>query len=734
MHIVVLSNDVVPGFGVAVAAPGLRAAGLAEGLRSHGHDVTVFVPRDVLEQLFPGSVPMAPEGSHVVDTAALMASIDDVGPEVVVFINANLTPQLEPRHDVRFVYDLFAPKVLELEASIDLAPAEVDRAVAELTRTKTRALALADAIWVNGARKIPYAAEWASHPAVAEQRSALGRGPIQRDAITVVNMAVPLPDGVGPVETPPANSPARLGIAGYAQRWSTLEAVHPGHQLLADAGHELHALLPSHWGGNSEAAPVSALPTSTVHHRGPLPFEDFAAWVQSMDAMVDVFAPSPERRFAMITRSAVSLRLGVPLVHAVDSEISNLVTEHNAGWVIDPTDDAAWRQVATELADPNTVATKAAGARRASAASFAPREALRQASDQLSSLTTPTLSPRSSASTLPPAIDVLVPFWGLAGGVIKILDYAEHAAELGLRTTIWAPPVPTAPSDPSNPIASLPVFQRLISHEQVTIRLVDELALDARSVVLFTEPAHHCLIERASPKAIGERLIHLVQGTRHATPTWNDGLNYRLLHRPMTRIAVSEQVAEAITPLVNDRYPTHTIVEGHDAEFFSGRPAASKRQLPRLRVLYTTWKSDLGDRVAAAATDDDELAFIAIRSAMGWPALRNRYHGADVLLCAPGPEEGFYLPGLEAMAAGVAVITSLVGGNAAYVRTGENALVAPYDDVDAHLASLRQLRNNDALRELLVAGGYETIAAHRLTRERAAFSSVLESLMTPMGS
>ncbi len=34
--IVLVANDVVPGMGLPVAAPGLRAYGLAEGLRHHG--------------------------------------------------------------------------------------------------------------------------------------------------------------------------------------------------------------------------------------------------------------------------------------------------------------------------------------------------------------------------------------------------------------------------------------------------------------------------------------------------------------------------------------------------------------------------------------------------------------------------------------------------------------------------------------------------------------------------
>lgn len=326
---------------------------------------------------------------------------------------------------------------------------------------------------------------------------------------------------------------------------------------------------------------------------------------------------------------------------------------------------------------------------------------------------------------LPASIEVLVPFWGLAGGVIKVLDYAEHCAVLGIATTIWAPPLPTGSHDP---VTTLPVYRRLLGHDRVTMRLLDELEIKAGATVLFTEPTHHRLIELAQHEPLRNRLIHLVQGTRHATPAWNDGLNYRLLHRPMTRIVVSHQVAEVVAPIANTRHDVHTIVEGHDCDYFGGRPEAASVSERRLRVLYTTWKSDLGDRVAEAAGDDPTLAFIAVRTALGWPSLRNRYHGADVVLCTPGVEEGFYLPGLEAMAAGAVVVTALVGGNEAYVRADKNALVATYDDVDSHLGALRSLRDNAELRSRLLAGGAETVRAHTLERERAEFGDVLRSI------
>ena len=389
MRILVISNDVIPGFGVPVAAPGLRAAGLAEGLAAHRHQVSIAVPEDLLRQVFPNGVPPAPIGSSIVSPPNLMAHIEEIGAEVVVFINANLSSHLRPLDGAHFVYDLFAPKVLE-----GMASASAGRTFGEVAQEKERALALADSVWVNGKRKTGYAVGWLLRDEVDRIRTQDFAKPSLRSTdvtkmISLVEMPVPLPEPiqVDYVDTAVTNDDSktvrRFGIAGYAQAWSSLSSISSGHQAIIDGGHELHCLTPQHWGGNPADAPTNALPDGTIFHDGPLMFEDFARWVQSMDLMVDVFEPSSERFFAMITRSAVALRLGVPLVHAVDSEIADLVEFYDAGWVLDPQDQYRWEQIAKEARDDSVLSRKRRGARRISNERFDPSAALAEASARL---------------------------------------------------------------------------------------------------------------------------------------------------------------------------------------------------------------------------------------------------------------------------------------------------------------------------------------------------------------
>lgn len=384
MRVLVISNDLVDGFGVPVAAPGLRAMGLAEGLTAHGHDVSLAVPEDVLGLLFGSDIPEPPNGVHVVAPPKLMAHISEVEAEVVVFINSNLSPHLQRADGVHFVYDLFAPKVLE-----GLASKNGGRPFADIAAEKERALALADEVWVNGERKMGYALGWLLRDGVDHHRTHEFAKPSLRDAqvaemLCLVEMPVPLPPGIRADDAVGSQaSGVRLGIAGYAQLWSSLSEVAPGHEILVQSGHELHALLPQHWAGSPGQGPKSALPSQTIMHEGPLAFDEFGRWVQSMDAMVDLFEPSAERTFAMITRSAVALRLGVPLIHAVDSEISDLISAYNAGWVLDPGDIDGWNRVAQEVADPALLLQKREGAKRVSVERLSPEASLATAATRL---------------------------------------------------------------------------------------------------------------------------------------------------------------------------------------------------------------------------------------------------------------------------------------------------------------------------------------------------------------
>jgi glycosyltransferase involved in cell wall biosynthesis len=71
----------------------------------------------------------------------------------------------------------------------------------------------------------------------------------------------------------------------------------------------------------------------------------------------------------------------------------------------------------------------------------------------------------------------------------------------------------------------------------------------------------------------------------------------------------------------------------------------------------------------------------------------------------PTRYEGFGIVTLEAMRAGVAVVTTPTGAGADVVRDGENGLLVPIGDAEATYRAVRRLLDDEQLRERLAARG-----------------------------
>jgi glycosyltransferase involved in cell wall biosynthesis len=83
----------------------------------------------------------------------------------------------------------------------------------------------------------------------------------------------------------------------------------------------------------------------------------------------------------------------------------------------------------------------------------------------------------------------------------------------------------------------------------------------------------------------------------------------------------------------------------------------------------------------------------------------------DVLVFPSTGVEAYALGLLEALAAGMLVVTSAQGGPQEYLRDGENALLHAPGDAAGLAAALDRLRSDDGLAERLLAGARQTARA-----------------------
>jgi hypothetical protein len=356
----ILSNDVVPSLGMPVAAPGLRAFGLAEGLRANGVKVKTLVTRGFTDRQwlrFGRSVPH-PTAPHaeVVSARRLARYLETNAPAVAVLINSNQVDHLRPIRGVRYVLDFFAPKMLEtLYQHGEGYPRDE---LAALRRRKIQAIELADAFIVNGKKKLPYFLAWMLQ-ADRDVRSL---------PVEVVNMCAPVSFSG---EAGPAGSGVRFAVAGYLQSWSTLGSwVKVVERQLERPGMRLDLLLPWHWGGAAERSHESRADldrlerNGSVTTHGPMTYSEFQAFLSKIDVSIDLFQHNLEREYAMVTRSVISLACGVPVIHPPFTEVSPMIAEYDAGWLIDPPDTKALEDVIGGiLDDPDLVRRKKENAR-----------------------------------------------------------------------------------------------------------------------------------------------------------------------------------------------------------------------------------------------------------------------------------------------------------------------------------------------------------------------------------
>lgn len=318
---------------------------------------------------------------------------------------------------------------------------------------------------------------------------------------------------------------------------------------------------------------------------------------------------------------------------------------------------------------------------------------------------------------------IVTPTYKPVGGVVKIMDYATHARSAGFEVSVRSP----EPWTPALPLFEIDRFAELVDTPGVEFHSRERLDVQANDLLFVSLPDNYETAYRSLPRRMSpERIIHIIQSVRHVNPAWGGGYPLRLLTRPAARISINDVVAETIAPWLDPRSMHEVIGLGHDVGYFAKARAVGPRR--PLRVGYTTWKSAVGDRVASVLGDDG-YEFRAIRTTAAWTELRDLYHWADVFLSTPGPEEGLYLPGVEAMSAGCLVITPDAGGNMVYCVPGENCILVTAEDEEDYARSLRQVADmTPAELKRIRRQAYTAVEQFSLEIERQLFHAFLGRL------
>jgi glycosyltransferase involved in cell wall biosynthesis len=132
----------------------------------------------------------------------------------------------------------------------------------------------------------------------------------------------------------------------------------------------------------------------------------------------------------------------------------------------------------------------------------------------------------------------------------------------------------------------------------------------------------------------------------------------------------------------------------------------------------------LGDSERDAIVDQARTAGVADRLAVPGSVALDRlmpmYREYDVFVLPTRPGEGIPRVLLEAMAAGLPVVTTRVSGITSLIAHEENGLLVDEDNLEQLTAAVKRVIETPALRRRLIQGGYTTARAHTLERQAAA--------------
>ena len=245
-----------------------------------------------------------------------------------------------------------------------------------------------------------------------------------------------------------------------------------------------------------------------------------------------------------------------------------------------------------------------------------------------------------------------------------------------------------------------------------------------RHDLLFLAGVDWRYLAKCGFEALTNPRINLIQGVRHA----HEGTElYGYLAERAVRICVSQEVADAISATGRTRGPILTIPNGIDVTPFepAGEGSPAGYETRRKAITIAGYKRlelarGLSGRLDAARIEHRLLTNFTDRDIFLGLLAESR-----VTVCLPYAEEGFYLPALEAMAAGAIVVTLDCVGNRGFCRHEENCLIAEPDPESLCRAAKRALAMSTPERGRMHQLARDTAAGHSLQAERQRFHAIL---------
>jgi hypothetical protein len=325
MDVLLVGNDVTPAFGVPCSAPGLRITGLFQALKNRYDNVKILLPKERVETVLNkyGIHLIVPNNHYVISNRLIQSFIEKHKPKYVIFTNSNILKSLVPLEGVKFIYDFFAPKLLELKYSPDYS----QEAYEKLKLEKQYALNICLAVIANGEKKLDYV------------KSFLSSG-LAKNNVVNVPFAIDIPVKS---KSKLSNEKLVIGFTGYELPWAKPLLSDNFVDFITKYNDKVEVKLlvgkPINCSTKHSNVFNGIANLENVKTYGLLNFECFSKALVECDFTIDLSHENEERKLAYVTRSVVAMCAQVPNIHSPFTEITPLIKDYDAGYIIENEND-----------------------------------------------------------------------------------------------------------------------------------------------------------------------------------------------------------------------------------------------------------------------------------------------------------------------------------------------------------------------------------------------------------
>src|ERR1700704_6500418 len=296
-------------------------------------------------------------------------------------------------------------------------------------------------------------------------------------------------------------------------------------------------------------------------------------------------------------------------------------------------------------------------------------------------------------------------FRAFTGGHLKVWDYFNHVA----ASASHEPRIAFSPESKWD--ATNPWFGSTSS--------VMEWQPD-KADLLFLGGTDWRALPAADRAKVRKPILNLIQHPRHAEP--GSELRAFLKHRAV-RICVSGEVAVAINATGEVNGPVFVIPNGIDFEAIP-HPAPARK----IDIFISGFKAPELAREVHAALESKMPKTLCLSERLPRVEYLAQLSNAKIAVVLPRPREGFFLPALEAMAAGAIVVCPDCVGNRGFCENEVNCFRPGYDRDAIVSAAIAASRLAEVERTSMLERARATVRQPSLETERASFLKILAQI------